>query len=242
MLNYHAPAMLRLIDNPLRIDSNCRQVSCHFDESLYREETPRQLELALPATLDRAVRKRKAEFIAGRYCARQALLQLDATLHASIGIGANREPLWPDACVGSITHAHGYASALVASRSDVRSVGIDSETWVEPRIAHELGGQILTTTERYDDFQHMFESSRHHLTLVFSAKESLYKCLFPLVNKFFEFHSALIIPEHSASAATGRFRFELLEDLNAEFRAGYSGHGSYVMREDFVHTAIVLKP
>ncbi len=234
--------MMRLIDNPLRIDSSCRQVSCHFDESLYREDTPRQLQLALPNTLDRAVRKRKAEFIAGRYCARQALRQLDDTLHASIGIGADREPLWPEACVGSITHAHGYASALVASQSSVRGVGIDSETWVAPRTAQELGGQILTAAERYDDFQNLFESPRHYLTLVFSAKESLYKCLFPLVNKFFGFHSALIVPEPSASTPTGRFRFELLVDLNAEFRAGYGGHGSYVIHEDLVHTAIVLKP
>jgi enterobactin synthetase component D len=242
MSNYHPPAMMRLIDNPLPIDSTCRQVSCHFDESLYREDTPRQLKLALPDTLERAVRKRKAEFIAGRYCARQALWHLDGTLHASIGIGADREPLWPEGWVGSITHAHGYASALVARRSNVRGVGIDSEVWVEPRIAQELGGQILTTAERYDDFRHTFESPRHYLTLVFSAKESLYKCLFPLVNKFFGFHAARILPEHSASAAGGRFRFELLEDWNAEFRAGYSGDGSYVMHEDLVHTAIVLKP
>ena len=234
--------MISRIDDPLQIDSDCRQASCHFDKDLYQEEIQRQFNIILPQTLDCAVQKRKAEFIAGRYCARQALAQLDGNFHSPIGIGANREPLWPEGFVGSITHTHGYASAVAASRTKVRAVGIDSETWVEPGIAHDVGGKILTTRENYDAHRHLFESPQHYLTLVFSAKESLYKCLFPLVNKFFGFHSAAIILQHSASTANGQFRFELLENLNDEFCRGYSGHGRYSMHENFVHTAVVLKP
>lgn len=233
--------MIKRTDITLQIDNHCRQASCHFDKHLYHEGIPGQLGLALPSTLAGAVQKRKAEFIAGRYCAREALGQLGDKLDAAIGIGAHREPLWPPGFVGSITHTHGFASAVVGSRTRVRAVGIDSETWVAPAIVDEVERQVLTAGESYADHQHLFESRRHYLTLVFSAKESLYKCLFPLVNQFFGFHAAVISPQASGSATGGQFRYELLEDLNADFCKGYSGYGSYSIRADFVHSAVVLK-
>jgi len=236
---------------PLQIDSDCRQVSCHFDKNLFHEDTPDQLGITLPPSLSRAVKKRKAEFIAGRYCAREALARLGGNIDptngtstdadAAIGIGANREPLWPSRFIGSITHTHGYACAVVACRTKVRAVGIDSETWIAADSVDGLTRHILTPTEAQADRSDMFESPLHYLTMVFSAKESLFKCLFPLVNKFFDFHAAVITPQQSRSTADGEFRFELLKDLNDEFCAGYSGHGSYSVRADFVHTGIVLK-
>lgn len=232
--------MLSLIDNPLQITGAGRQVSCRFDEALYTDETPQQLGLVLPESLDRAVRKRKAEFIAGRYCAREALRQLDAQFHAPIGIGAKREPLWPAGCIGSITHTRGYAAALVASRSELRAVGMDSERWIKPDTAQDLARQILTTRDSSKELQELFASPAQHLTLVFSAKESLYKCLFPLVRRFFGFQTVAITPTPCDANGQGSFRFELLEDLHEDFRAGCSGQGSYCMREDLVHTAVLL--
>lgn len=238
--------MIRRITPPLQIDSDCRQASCFFDKDLLQEETANQLGLTLPAKLNGAVKKRKAEFIAGRYCARAALAQLidnpdSANRGVTIGIGANREPLWPSDFVGSITHTDGYASALVAHRNKVRAVGLDSELWVEPERVDNVQQQILTDGEVYVDHLHLFESPQHYLTLVFSAKESLFKCLFPLVNKFFDFHAAAIFPLPSGSRGGGVFRFELRENLDAEFRAGYSGHGSYSIDNCRIHTAVILK-
>ena len=96
--------MIYQLAPPLLLDGDCRQVSCLFDGTLLQPDTADQLGLALPVTLDKAVQKRKAEFLAGRYCARAALAQLDGSLAVNIGIGANREPLWPPGFVGSITH------------------------------------------------------------------------------------------------------------------------------------------
>lgn len=238
--------MISLIPPPLQIDSDCRQVSCHFDKNLLQEGTAGQFGLSMPPSLNGAVQKRKAEFIAGRYCAWAALSQLDCNFNVTkgdktIGIGANREPLWPHGFVGSITHTHGYASAVVARRNTVRAVGLDSERWIEPERAEQVSRQILTTRESHIDHMQLFESPAHYLTLVFSAKESLFKCLFPLVNRFFDFHAAVIIPLRSGATAGGEFRFELLEDMDAEFRTGYSGQGYYSMEDDCVHTAVILK-
>lgn len=229
--------MLSPAASPLLIDCECRQASCHFDINSWHERTPQLLGLTLPQQLEAAVTKRKAEFVAGRYCAAQALEQLGWASASLIGVGPHREPLWPEGIVGSITHTQGYASAAVARRGSVRAVGIDSETWLKPATAREIGRHILTPGECHDAYVDLFESPHHYLTLVFSAKESLYKCLFPLVNDFFGFHSARIHPLHDSQ---GQFRFELLEDLNTEFCAGFSGLGSYCIHNDLVHTAILL--
>lgn len=235
--------MIKKIASPLQLDSNCRQISCHFDERLFHDKVAADFDVTLPAAMDRAVQKRKAGFIAGRYCAQQALAELGGPLHAGsgIGIGPNREPLWPAGFVGSITHTHGYAAAVVAPRSSILAVGVDSETWIEPASAAEVSGQILTSREEHAAQTHCLESDLQYLTLVFSAKESLFKCLFPLVGSFFDFHAAVITAQRPESSAGGEFRFELLEDLNAKFRAGYSGNGRYCVGADCVHTAIILQ-
>ncbi|MDO8910164.1 MAG: 4'-phosphopantetheinyl transferase superfamily protein [Pseudohongiella sp.] len=242
--------MISSVAPPLYIGADCRQVSCLFDRGLFQDRTPGELGLALPSTLDGAVQKRKAEFIAGRYCAREALAQLrgsDVTkgdtscADTTIGIGANRTPLWPAGFVGSITHTHGYASAVVARRSKIRALGLDSETWIGPGSAENVSRQILTRREAYTDNLHLFESPLQYLTVVFSAKESLFKCLFPLVNRFFDFHAAIITPDASGSGANGSFRYELLEDLSAEFCAGFSGYGIYAVDDTYAHTAVMLK-
>lgn len=243
--------MISCVASPFWIDSDCRQVSCHFDKNLFQEQTAAEFGLALPPALNGAVQKRKAEFIAGRYCAHAALAQLRGSLdetngamtngQSAIGIGANREPLWPEGVVGSITHTQGYASALVARRNKVRAVGLDSETWIKPGSVACIRPQILTTSEGHAEQLQLFESPLHYLTLVFSAKESLFKCLFPLVNRFFDFHAVLIILQPSGSRTGGEFRFELLQNLNAEFHTGYTGRGSYAIHNNCVHTAVVLK-
>ncbi|HDZ08120.1 MAG TPA: 4'-phosphopantetheinyl transferase superfamily protein [Pseudohongiella sp.] len=233
--------MIRQLSPPLAIDSDCYQVSCHFDRTLFHDETANQLGLILPAKMDSAVQKRKAEFLAGRYCARAALAQLDSNLDAAVGIGANRVPLWPPGLVGSITHSHCYASAVVARQQHIRAVGLDSETWIKKSNRENVSSLILTPSETRSGQIQLFDSPLHFLTLVFSAKESLFKCLFPLVNRFFDFQAAIISPLPSGSASGGKFRFELLEDLDTEFRAGYSGYGTYAMDATGVHTAIVLR-
>lgn len=237
--------MISQIAPPLQIDDDCRQVSCHFDIHRFQAQTAGLLGLSLPPSLNGAVQKRKAEFIAGRYCARTALAQLDdhsdtANEDVAIGIGASREPLWPQGFVGSITHTQGYASAVVAHQHKVRALGVDSEAWIEPGRAGNISQQILTPRESHAGHMHLLGSQQHYLTLVFSAKESLFKCLFPVVHRFFDFHAAIIIPL-SSERARGEFRFELQEDLSAEFRAGYSGHGSFAMDAACVHTAIIIK-
>src|SRR6516225_7230906 len=70
--------------------------------------------------------RRRAEFAAGRSCARAAL----ATLGVAAGPilpGPAGQPLWPARVTGSITHCAGYQACAVARAADVAAIGIDAE-------------------------------------------------------------------------------------------------------------------
>jgi len=236
--------MITLIDNCLELTGTCELVSCRFDPDAAKDQTHDALKntwgIQLPEKLQRAVPKRLAEFIAGRYCANLALQRLrsnDQVLIEEIQIGDKREPLWPTDVIGSITHSHGFAAAVVADTAQIRGVGIDSEQLINPNTANNVASHILREEEVFQENQHLVLAFEQYLTLVFSAKESIYKCLFPLVKQYFDFKDARITLSNDAP---GQFKFELTKNLTDEFGVGYSGTGIYRAQADFIHTAVVL--
>jgi enterobactin synthetase component D len=187
----------------------------------------------LPAELLRAVRKRQVEFLAGRDVACRALSLIAPELaDSAIGVGPMREPLWPTGIVGSITHASGHVGAAVASRRDVTAIGIDSEAVVSTETLEQTAAAICRPSE-----QHWVRNDRVTLTLIFSAKESLYKCLAPLVRQLFDFQDAEL---EQPDFAAGRFTIRLKRDLTPEFRRELALTGRFVLAPGFVHTGIAL--
>jgi 4'-phosphopantetheinyl transferase EntD len=142
------------------------------------------------AVVDNAVATRRAEFAAGRVCARRALARLGFA-PAPILSGPAREPLWPDGVVGSITHCAGYRAAAVARSADVATVGIDAEPH-EP-LPDGLVDVVSLAEERS---QLAALSAAHSGTrwdrLLFCAKESVYKAWFPLTGRWLGFEDAAI--------------------------------------------------
>jgi 4'-phosphopantetheinyl transferase EntD len=135
------------------------------DVSLFPEES---------AIIRNAVEKRRRDFRAGRACARLALAALGVN-DVAIPSGPRGEPLWPAGIVGSITHCPGYVAAAVTLREHLLALGIDTEEW--GAAGSDLESFICTPAEldRYRDSE--LPCWR---TLVFSAKESLFKALYPL--------------------------------------------------------------
>jgi 4'-phosphopantetheinyl transferase EntD len=132
-----------------------------------------------------AVDKRTRELALGRHCSRLALRRLGVA-EPPIPVGRNREPLWPAGIVGSITHCEGFCAAAVARRVDVAGLGIDAEVAVP--LADDLIAYVCTLHERAQWRGLMPLWS----TLLFSAKESIYKCTFPLTGRFLEFQDVEI--------------------------------------------------
>jgi 4'-phosphopantetheinyl transferase EntD len=151
----------------------------------------------LSALGERAVDIRRRDFSLGRHCAREALAILGADV-GPILIGPSREPLWPKAVCGSITHCQGYWAAAVAWKSNVRSIGIDAEPL--RRLPRNVVKLIATEAEIRRN-----EQATDGLpwdAILFSAKESVYKAWFPIVGKWLGFEQV----EIEFLPATNEFR------------------------------------
>jgi 4'-phosphopantetheinyl transferase EntD len=121
---------------------------------------------------------RRRDFARGRACARRALSALGM---AGPILRKGREPVWPQGAVGSITHCRELAAALAASKQDVINVGIDAETC--GRVPKRLQPYVATAGEA----ARLEEHGEEALTVLWCAKEALFKCLFPETRTFLHF-------------------------------------------------------
>jgi enterobactin synthetase component D len=197
--------------------------------------------IVLPASLAQAVRKRQAEFLAGRHCAREAIRVIAPEYARSpiIGIGRNREPIWPPGIVGTITHTSRYASVAVARSSDAAGLGLDVERLIAADVAARLRDHIAAPEELAALALATGWSMPLLLTVVFSAKETLFKCLYPQVGHYFDFRDAAVT---AIDDTLCRMSVCLLVTLTAELPAGHQLHGRFERNEATVSTAMVLPP
>lgn len=137
------------------------------------------------AELSNAGRKRKAEHLAGRIAAAHALP--DYTVP---GIGPSGEPLWPEGVSGSITHSGTQAMAVAVRHPDAL-VGIDCEAILPDREAREIQDGIIDAQEAMCLTRSGYPFALA-LTLAFSAKESLFKALFPTARRYMGFDCARV--------------------------------------------------
>ncbi|MGZ3421976.1 MAG: 4'-phosphopantetheinyl transferase family protein [Polyangiales bacterium] len=134
------------------------------------------------AVVANAVASRRADFAAGRAAARSALSRLGVPACA-IPSGARRSPTWPAGIVGSISHAGGWAVAAVARASDVSSLGIDIE--VARPLPSDVEALVVLPQDR-------LAGGALASTLAFSAKESVYKAIFPAHGLLLEFEDVTL--------------------------------------------------
>ena len=179
--------------------------------------------------------KRQCEYLAGRLCAREALHSLTGQPDIPI-IGVDRAPCWPDGVAGSITHSHGQAAALVGYTAHWRSLGVDLERVLRPERSQRLLGEILTPGER--ERLNRLDPTLHPwlVSLTFSAKESLFKALYPLTGVRFYFQDAELL----SWTREGQLRMGLLRDLNDEWQAGATVDGQFGTLGDQVLTMVAV--
>ncbi|UUA73399.1 4'-phosphopantetheinyl transferase family protein [Cellvibrio sp. QJXJ] len=167
-----------------------------FNLSRYSDSLYRQLNVYFPEKMNRSVSKRRAEFLAGRYASRLAIEKLRGnTLKVPLRLDSeNRAPIWPVGIIGSITHTAWRACAIVADANKFLAVGVDIENWVSNEQYQSLQNRILTEPERLLMKQIVkIMQPRAFFTLAFSAKESLFKALYPMVRCYFDFLDAEIV-------------------------------------------------
>ncbi len=139
----------------------------------------------LPTSLRKAVPKRQVEYLAGRLCARHAMGQLGGP-DTEVISGADRAPQWPAGYVGSITHNDSSAAAIIGSTRHFAGLGVDQEEIMAPDLAQKLQSAILSPVEAA--LQPQALEFAPFTSLIFSAKEALYKATYPLIGRMFGFH------------------------------------------------------
>ena len=140
-----------------------------------------------------AVPSRRAEFAAGRACARAAMRALGVAEMAILA-DERRAPLWPDERRRQHHPRAGFTAAAVAFRRDVAMLGIDVERAGD--LDHDDAALIVATTEhqRASDVLGM-DAGR----VLFSAKESIYKAWYPETGRWLEFHDVVVTVERDGS-------------------------------------------
>ncbi len=158
--------------------------------------------------ISQASESRKAQFLLGRSLAKKLLKEQreDGPLLTN----TDGSPLWPTGFVGSITHKGDWGFCAISKTDQTLGIGIDLEIVrkgkdILNRVANS--NEKAWVTENTDEFF-------HRQTALFSAKESLFKCLYPITNKFFGFKDVDLSFENE------KFNAKLLVDLSDTFKEG----------------------
>ncbi|NRA55843.1 MAG: 4'-phosphopantetheinyl transferase superfamily protein [Gammaproteobacteria bacterium] len=191
---------------------NITQAGCCFNALTYDDQLFKSWNINFPLALERSVFKRKAEFLAGRYCSKIALSKL-GRYPSTVGTGKFRNPLWPMGIKGSISHSAQFAIAVVSQDQAIVGLGVDIEKTVTPSVVEETSSYILQTQE-LKFLRHATMTPEQVFTIIFSMKESFYKAAFPLVNAFFDFNAVTVIHwDSEAKEVQFRLNFSLHEKL-----------------------------
>ncbi|NRA67943.1 MAG: 4'-phosphopantetheinyl transferase superfamily protein [Pseudobacteriovorax sp.] len=188
----------------------------------------------LPESLTKAVPKRQIEFMAGRLCAHHSLKTLGYAGTKYLQTGEHRQPIWPDGFVGAISHSHGAAIAIAGHSSEWAGMGVDIEHFIESP-SEGLIKQICSLTESEQLNSLNGYTKGEVLTFIFSAKESLYKALFPRVGRFFGFGAAevsLDLPQNSGV-------IRIVEDL-APFKKDEFFTVNFVTKSNYCISKILI--
>ena len=186
-------------------------------------------------TRNEQFRLRQMIFDTGRACAAELLADL-GSCETSVPMAADRSPVWPQGYVGSITHTDDLLGVAVARRTDFRSIGIDAEAIIQPETTVEIDDLYLNERER--SLRGSVEiNPQTFSSLCFSAKESFFKCLYPLTGVWFDFQDAEIA---SFDPNLQLLQMRLLRDLASGFRQGQVFGGAFRCTDQRVYTAFAL--
>jgi len=176
---------------------------------------------------------RRAEFALGRACARRALSKLGIEGEPLLR-GEGRDPVWPSGVIGSLTHTEGFCAAAVARRGELLALGLDAESApISPRAAR----RVLDDEERARIASLGAAPSCDFATLAFSAKESVFKALYPLCGRRLVFRDAAIGIDPAAES----FRVQLRAGGEGALPPGARIEGRYALTPECVVTSIVVR-
>jgi len=184
-----------------------------------------------------SVNKRKSEYLAGRICAKHCLDKI-GYFNYFVKSNEDRSPVWPAGVVGSISHTENEAICIVGPSDQYLGVGIDIEKTMSKKEVYFIRDQILLNSEieLFDNNYVDTYAFHEFMTLVFSAKESIFKAIYPQIKKYFDFHAVKL-----NMIFEGKLYFELVENLSEIYVKGYELVLNYEKYDDFIATLVFIK-
>jgi enterobactin synthetase component D len=217
-----------------KISSTVKISACHYNAGLFKVNLFEKFDINMPHSIVKSVTKRQSEFLAGRMMARSAL-ELLTDDKITVDIGENRSPVWPNDIVGSISHSAQMALSIVSKKYTCRYVGCDIEPVITFTTQSEISDSIVNSDEKTLINNSQLESCVA-FTLIFSAKESLFKALYPYVKCYFDFRDAEVF---DIDTYNNEFKVMIINGLSYDLPEGTQFSGHYTLNEKHVITFII---
>lgn len=206
---------------------------CRFDHLMYHNYDYQRYNIKLPLIIANSSVRRRAEYLAGRIAANKVMTTLGYP-QFNLLPSQNQFPKWPKGIQGSISH-HSHLAICIARQApkvELYGLGIDIEMILSPQLAMKLWPKIVSLIELkfLETLPLPFCIS---LTLVFSAKESLYKALFPTVKCHFDFLDVQVI-----SFTRTQLTLKLLVELSLQIGTNMIFDCHYAIQDNEILTVI----
>jgi 4'-phosphopantetheinyl transferase EntD len=201
------------------------------------------------AAVANAVEKRQLEYYATRHLAHEAFRTLGLPVVPLLN-RKDRSPIWPPQVIGTLTHTAGWCGVAVAlPQNNCVSLGLDAERAYDMNV--EVARRVLTAAE-FERLQVLaLPEFQAAATLSFSAKEAVYKCLWPFVQRYVAFEEVEIDADLHAEA--GEFGIRLVSPAlqhgvpeqgapqYGTLPRGYTLHGRFTRSENLWVTGVTMR-
>ena len=180
-------------------------------------------------------KKRRAEFTLGRIYARGALSRFGLESEPILRNPETREPCWPDSVWGSITHSAWFAAVAVGLKNEIKGVGIDLESFSRS-VDFNIKRHVCVDSELEWLESLPTKKSYRALRIIFSAKESIFKCLYPVTKTYLSFKDA----EISVNETEKKFSFTIFKSFPGILKQGFPHYGQYSEMDKMLLTSVYI--
>lgn len=156
---------------------------------------------------------RGREFIYGRICVRNLLNKLGyENIHVP-ALNTDRTPKWPFGIIGSISHTNKMIAVYVSSTSYYSVVGIDIEIIMNKQQSNAVMELIFNESEFFKNRPKsmLHYSNELYSTIVFSAKESIFKAIYQCSGCYFDFKDICLV------GFNGELNFKIISTINEKW-------------------------
>ena len=180
-------------------------------------------------------KKRRAEFTLGRIYARGALSRFGLESEPILRNPETREPCWPDSVWGSIPHSAGFVAVAVGLKKDINGVGIDLESFSRS-VDFNIRRLVCVDSELEWLESLPTKQANRALRIIFSAKESIFKCIYPGTKTYLTFKDAAV----TINETENNFSFIIFKSCSGIIKQGFPHHGQYSEMNNMLLTSVYI--